>query len=484
MTDNRVIIAPFLKQCEATEAANTHFFTLYGGAIRGGKTYWLILLIWTYALFYKKSRWAIVRATNPVLEETTIVSLQTLLDRGLSNDVKKWDKSVGCGTITLHNGSQIIFMAESFDTDKDLNRWKGLEVNGFGVDEMNEIRRVTFLKMIERAGSWQHSPGCPMKIIGTCNPTHNWVKTDVYDKWKDHTLPDNWAYVPAKITDNPHIDELYLESLKSLPAFQYQCFVEGDWDAMPRTGGEFYKLFNHEVAVKPCTYNPEEALHLTWDFNVNPYMTCNVHQITVTHVLVNGKTVRTIDCRQIAEICLESPNNTTKATCDRVKMLYPGHAGGMIVYGDPTGVQEDTRSEKGSNDFTIIVRELAMYKPSLRISKAAPAVVMRGNFLNTVFFSNYGNLRLSFNNEVSSGCTKCDNTINDYLYLKEDSDGTKKKELIKNPDTQVTYQKYGHTSDANDYFYCMAFADIYASYQRGGTALPLSLGKNYTRHKY
>lgn len=433
---------------------------------------------------FPRSRWVLLRQSNVVLEETLLVSVQSLLDAGLNNDVRRWRKKQGGGTITLNNGSQIIFMAESFDQDKDLNRFKGLEVNGFGIDEINEIEEVTLDKCIERAGSWQHSPGCPRKIFSTCNPTHNWVKTRVYDKFIKGELPTGWAYVPAKITDNPHLDKAYVEGLKDLPIFQYQCFVEGDWDAMPRTGGEFYKLFNHETAVRPLRYDPKKALHLAWDFNVNPYMTCCIWQIDIKWAKRGGEYVKITDAYQIGEICLKSPRNTTKAVCYEFKRLYPGHASGVYIYGDPSGDKEDTRSEKGHNDYTIIRQELSVYKPSIKVQKVAPSVVMRGNFINTVFYAGYNGLNFYLNNEDSSGAMKCTNSINDYLYLKEDSDGTKKKEKVRDPITQVTYEKYGHTSDANDYFICTAFAEQYVEYQRGGMAFPVSLGRNVTRHGY
>jgi phage terminase large subunit len=59
------------------------------------------------------------------------------------------------------------------------------------------------------------------------------------------------------------------------------------------------------------------------------------------------------------------------------------------------------------------------------------------------------------------------NTIKDYLYLKEDADGTK-KEKAKDALTGVTYEKYGHTSDANDYLLCEAFTKEFDKYQGFG----------------
>ena len=117
------------------------------------------------------------------------------------------------------------------------------------------------------------------------------------------------------------------------------------------------------------------------------------------------------------------------------------------------------------------------FHPSLRVQKSAPPVVMRGNFINTIFDVGYDGIVI----EVDSRCT---NTTNDYLYLKEDSDGTKKKEKAKDPSTGISYERFGHTSDANDYFICTVFANDFINYQRGGKVLPISTGRNLTKHAY
>jgi hypothetical protein len=230
-------------------------------------------------------------------------------------------------------------------------------------------------------------------------------------------------------------------------------------------GGEFYKYFNSALVVKTLAYNPDLPLHLSFDFNVNPYMTCCVWQ------LVGRK------ARQIAEICTKSPFNTTKGICNEIKRKYQGHSTGMFIYGDPSGKSEDTRTEKGSNDYTIIRNELSVYKPSMRVQPKAPSVVMRGNFINTIFEMGFDGITI----EIDS---KCSNTIADYLYLKEDSDGTKKKEHGKDVATGVTFEKYGHTSDANDYFLCTVFTTEYLKYQRGPSTGVPTIGKNTSRNSY
>lgn len=222
-------IALSKKQAEAKRIADSKTFTTFGGAIRGGKSYWLLISIISYCFQYPKSRWVIIRENMPTLKRTTLVSFQSILDAGLDVYVKEFNQQTM--TITFTSGSQIIFMAESFDTDKELNRFKGLEINGAGLEEINEIQEATFNKVIERSGSWLGAKGCPIKILATCNPSGGWVKALIYDRWRDNALPESWAYVPAKITDNPHIPQNYIDSLKqNMPEHEYDVFVNGNWE--------------------------------------------------------------------------------------------------------------------------------------------------------------------------------------------------------------------------------------------------------------
>jgi predicted phage terminase large subunit-like protein len=186
----------------------------------------------------------VVRESLPTLRRTILVSFQRLLDDGFQQYVKEFNQQTM--TVTFTNGSQIIFLAESFDTDKELNRFKGLEINGAGLDEINELQEATFNKVIERSGSWTGSPNCPIQILATCNPSGGWVKSRIYDKWKDNALPSTWAYIPAKITDNPHIPKGYIESLKAnMPAHEYDVFVNGNWE-VDLTGSLFKRSdFNY-----------------------------------------------------------------------------------------------------------------------------------------------------------------------------------------------------------------------------------------------
>ena len=119
-------------------ASGDYRVIVFGGAIRGGKTYWLLLTLTYLSLEYPRSRWVIIRKSLPDLKRTTFPSFSSILADGINEYVSSWNRDTQ--VVQFINGSELMFMAESFDEDKDLNRFKGLEVNGAGLDEVNELQ--------------------------------------------------------------------------------------------------------------------------------------------------------------------------------------------------------------------------------------------------------------------------------------------------------------------------------------------------------
>ncbi len=440
---------PFPKQVEFMEAVFSGRFTfvLFGGAIRGGKTFAGIGTLILLSKIYPSSRWAIVRDSLPTLKRNTIPSFWKVCPE---NFVKSYNQETQIVTFT--NGSQIMFFSENYDQDKELNRWKGLEVNGFLFEEINEMRHKTFLKGIERAGSHIMPEGLkqPLSIIiGTCNPTAGWVREEVYYPWKRGELKSSWTYIQSKITDNPYIPDDYRESLKNLPAYEYEVFVNGNWDIELKTGGEFYKCFSIDNHTGATGYDHTKPLHISFDENVNPYITATAYQIH------NGTQIK-----QIGEFCYESPRNTVKELCKGITATYQGHKSGLFIYGDATSRKQDTKLEKGHNFFTLITDNLQEFSPSLRVPASNPSIVMRGNFINQVLEKGYNGISIEINRD-------CKKSVEDFNNCKEAPDGKKAKIKERNPETKVSYEKHGHTSDTFDYFICKAFEADYESYRTG-----------------
>lgn len=442
------IIKATPKQVEAHLLLQENTIVLYGGAIRGAKSHWGCMEIITLCFQYPNSRWLMLRESWGNVEGKLLITFnENFIDKGFSQYIRSFNMNTY--TLTWNNGSQIVFMAESYNNDKELNRFRGLEINGAFIDELNEIREETFDKIIERSGSWFHSPNCPVKILASCNPTQNWVKPRFYDKWKTGALPKGMAYIQAFITDNPYVPQAYLDNLKLLPRYKYEVFVEGNWDISLKQGGEFYKSFELDKHVREkVVYAEDLPIHISFDENVNPYLPCGIFQI-------QGKQVRMIE-----EIALSNPYNTVQDVCSRFKQLFPHHDAGLFVYGDATSNKDDVKVEKGYNFFKLIERELKQYRPKMRVARSNPSVVMRGMFLNMVLEREEGGISFIISE-------KCKTTINDFINLKEAADGTKSKEYDTDPTSKVRFQKYGHFTDLWDYLMCEAFQKEYREYQKG-----------------
>jgi len=216
-----------------------------------------------------------------------------------------------------------------------------------------------------------------------------------------------------------------------------------------RSGGEFYKYFSRDQHVKELQYNSDLPLHISFDENVNPYITLTIWQL-------QGKRAMQID-----EICLENPRNSLSALCLEFEKRYYNHQAGLFIYGDRTSKKEDTKLEKGQNFFTLALSYLSKFHPSLRIPTINPSVVMRGSWINTIFSNQIDGISI----EIDRNCT---NTISDYMYLKEAADGRKEKKKVKDETTGISYEKYGHASDCNDYFLTYAYNESYDRFLNGG----------------
>jgi len=235
-------------------------------------------------------------------------------------------------------------MAESFDEDKDLNRFRGLEVNGAGLDEVNELQEPTFYKVQERIGSWNKAHGKPPIVcLATCNPANNWVKTVIYDRYRDGSLPERWSYIPSKITDNPHIPAEYLESLKELPPVQYQRFVEGDWDILDDVANPFLYEWQDEKHIDDSiALNRNIPIFISVDFNINPLCALVIQQLPRGCVVVD-------------EIKIDK--GSVDAFCDYIeRMSIP--MGLLRITGDAMGKGGTVQQRDNSSAYTQIKRRL------------------------------------------------------------------------------------------------------------------------------
>ena len=233
------------------------FFGL-GGAIRGGKTISVVECLFLLCKIFPGSRWAIVRKDLPRIRRNTIPTIEKFAPRPFVGKLDKAEWKYRCA-----NGSEILLIAEQLPTDPDLDRFKGLEVNGFVLEEANEVSEQTANKCTERLGSWiirptdanPHPKQPPALILATFNPADNWVREWFYDPWREGRIEPPYYFLPALPTDNPYNTEEQWAAWRELPAEQYQRFIEGDWAAII----DPYQLLTYAQVMEAANVEPERG---------------------------------------------------------------------------------------------------------------------------------------------------------------------------------------------------------------------------------
>jgi hypothetical protein len=342
--------------------------------------------------------------------------------------------------ITFPNGSEIV-MAGLDDPEK-IKSIAG--ISSVWVEEATELTESDFNQLELRVRG--ETVGYKQFII-TFNPidVNHWLKKRFFDQ-----SDPNVTTLKTTYKDNKYLDPDYIHQLEVTIRNRenlYRIYTLGEW-GLAQSGAEYFKNFTRSAHVYPVEYDPDLPIHLSFDFNAHPGMHWIAAQIT-------GSEIRVIDEQRSV-----SPRNNTKGSCYDFKAKYRNHNAGLFIYGDPSGKSEGTRSESGHNDFRIIEMELAEYRPQMRVLRKAPGLAINGQWINEVFGSENAGISVKVND-------RCRILIDDFLYLKESADGGILKERTKDAETGISYERFGHCSDAFRYLITYAFNTEFERFQKG-----------------
>jgi hypothetical protein len=405
------------------------YLLLYGSA-GSGKSRFISQKIVLRCL-ENKERFLCIRKVDRTIKESVFREIETVIDE-LPINVKK-NKTFN--SFVFDNGSEII--TSGLDDVKKLKSISG--ITSIWIEEATDLDEDDFNQIDLRL---RGTPTTYFQIIISFNPIDDshWLKKKFFD-----TKVNESTIIQTTYKDNYFLDEDYIKLLEERLAYDeslYQCYVLGIW-AHARTGGEYYSQFKYNNHVKECKYDPELPLHLTFDQNVVPYITCEVAQIVKRD---NVYTVKYID-----EFCLANPKNNTPALCREILEKYQPK--GLYYYGDASGRHRDTRNIE--NDYDIIDRMFQKYltNSSCRVPYSNPSHNKRRVFINKIFAGLY-----PISIEIDPVCKYL---INDMMNVKEDIDGSKVKKRVLDKATMQTYEPLAHCSDALDYQIVAAFEQYF-----------------------
>ena len=224
---------PTIKQNTAWEILkdDTTNILYYGGAAGGGKSYLACAWLITSCLQYPGTRWFIGRDKLKSIILSTFNTFTEICNGwGLHKD-DAYKVNLKDGVIKFFNDSEIILMDMHHNpTDPNFDRLGSMEFTGGFLEEVAEVARKGYEIIFSRIRFKLDEYGLIPKMLIVSNPTKNWVYTEFYSPWKNNTLEPWKAFLPALATDNPHIPQSYIESLKKLNEVDKQRLLYGNFD--------------------------------------------------------------------------------------------------------------------------------------------------------------------------------------------------------------------------------------------------------------
>ena len=407
-----------------------YFF--YGGAIRGGKTFCISVILQLLCATYPGSKWHIVRKDMTVLLATTIPSFEKVI---ADDDRWKWSRSSGNYHVTfIPNGSKIFFKPESLVSDPELNDFLGLETNGFFLEQIEELSEKLWQRAIERAGSWYIPKMPPAFIFSSFNPTNKWVKAFVHDKWAEGRLEAPFCYIQALTSDNKYVTDDQWAAWKNMDEASYRNLIEGIWEFEIAGNTFIYSFRDKEKKRKPGYCHLVEGLevdyslpvYISFDFNVDPAtaLVCQ-HDNKRSWISI------------IDEIRLG--NSDIYEVCERIKVSWPNAF--LYVTGDASGRNRSAMTRGSKNFYAIIKTELGLNSSRFKIPSINPSV-KNSRVLTNSLFAKHPALLID---------ERCRYLIEDIKNVKVDEDG----EIEKTKDSHRS-----HLLDCLRYYFNTFFSDF------------------------
>lgn len=408
----------------------------------------------------------VARKVRKTLLETTWNTLKDVLGAwGLEEGVN-YNINSQTYVITFWNGSTIMAIdLTPLPSNPDFDNLGSLEITGAFVDEVAEVSEKAIEVLASRIRYKIEDTFIVGKIFMSCNPTINWPRRTFVmdDDGNPVKLLPGYRYIPFSLFDNPNekFRMIYYNKLSKIrDKATRDRLLYGNWLFTQSNKMAAYWNFDGDKHLKQnlfsYAYDPLKPLILSFDFNVNPYMTCLPIQIDY-----ENKTVYVLS--EFIGRAKDKLNNTPAFTrWIGSELVKWGHVGGVLVTGDPSGLARSTQTEEGVNNFTIAMKNLeaANLRPKLQLLSKQPAQVTRLEFVNELF-ENYDDWYIEID-------IKCHRLTEDFIYQKKNPDGTKEKKKVM-MESGERAERYGHASDCFDYALAYYLNSTYDKYRSAST---------------
>lgn len=398
--------------------SNKRFCVLLGGA-GSGKSYVSATKVVLRIITQPDVGFLVLRKISRTIKPSVFKDIVDIIDSmGMSSLVKvnKSELKITC----IHNKSFIQFMG--IDDPEKIKSISG--INNIWVEEATEFKEedIDQLKLRMRAECKSYQ-----QMILSFNPINakHWIKEKFWDIVDDEVYKLRTTY-----NDNHFLSEATKKDYEKIKqgTNYYNVYVLANWGSIQNESSLFYNFGDENLYA--CSYDESKALHVSFDFNRQPYSCCSIYQ-------VDGYNIYNID-----ELMYSYP-----ATAEGIAKLflskYKNHKGVIYVYGDSSGDNNTVVSIKSAFAQVMDLIKAQFNAVEYKVLSKNPSIGLSCSYVNSIFNDEqtYKLYIHKHNYEM----------IDDLYFLKSDQNGGKLKEMVKNADG-VSYEKYGHLSDTLRYF--------------------------------
>ena len=425
---------------------------------------------------------------NSLVEDNSTIIFRkesTTIDESVYADFKVLASSIN------EYGDYFIIQDRKIKTDRSRFIFSGMDdpekikgVSQFKRTYLNELSKFDHDDWKEVQRRMRGRPN--LQIVADWNPIseQHWIKTEIIDK-------DKWFDLAKEINGNPltrlsensykkinkdgdtilikvtYMDNYWVvgspcgtygfydkhtinnfEKSRLTDYEDYRVYALGEWGVI-RTGGEFFHAFDGSKCVKKIVFSPKNAIHVSVDNNVLPYITVTLHQFDEESKKLT----------QIHEICAEDPFNTVSKSGEMTRLWLEGigYEEKLFLYGDASTKSGNTIDDEKRSFLDKFIEQLEKsYIVEDRVPKSNPSVALSGEFINAVWSG-----ELPYSILINETCEK---SINDYRCVKKDVNGGILKTRIKNKVTGQSYEEFGHCSDTLRYITVKVFEKEYIKF--------------------
>ena len=199
---------------------------------------------------------AIFSSTYPTLAERQMRKIDVEYPSWLGRLVTRHDIHGRCFLINREFGGGVIHLRNLSDPSE----YKGAEWCAAFIEEATENDYSVFNDLWPRL-RWPGLESIECKMFLGCNPGgigHHWVKSMFIEpnRGKEWAGREDWfAFVPSRVTDNPHLPKSYLDGLKSLSDPEYNSKVLGSWDDVEGMPFGYVNSLSHGIDPIPVPDN-------------------------------------------------------------------------------------------------------------------------------------------------------------------------------------------------------------------------------------